>query len=235
MKRQRQNGARSGRRRQGAALGSTSRLEARPKRPAGACQQHLDRPGGDVEAVRHLDQSEAVHVLQQHGGALSSGQITQGGLKDPVELRLLERVLPAREVRSGGKRCRAPRHGAQMVVAAVHRESIEPRPQHHLALLRHALIGSDQHVLGDVLGVGHMLDQAERQAVDAGRVLLVQAGKSGRGLAAQARDEPGIGAVTVARLGAAPYVAQDSLRSPHRHRPRESAQHSSNHQRLSPV
>ena len=171
----RQGGKAAGRARERPAGGDAALLVARAERPARPREQHLDRSRRDLQAPGHLGERKPVHVLEQERGALPRGQIADGRFEESLQLGLLEEVVRRHDLAPGRRHQRSPRRAAEVVVAPVERQPVEPGTQADLAVPGEPFERADEHVLGDVLRVGRVPDDAQGEAVDACRVPLMQA------------------------------------------------------------
>ena len=136
-------------------------------------------------------------VLEQQGRLLARAQRLERTLEQGAELGLLERVAGGGHVERVVLGVGGPPPGGrpQVVVAAVQGDAVQPGSQPHLAVARQPLVGADEHVVGDVLGVLAVVDHAQGEVVDADRVAgrCRRASESGarRRRSASRRSSPG--------------------------------------------
>ncbi len=214
---ERQRDEAAGGARQRPSDGGATLLVSGPEGPARPGQQHLDRPGRETQTVGHLHQRQAVDVFEEKSGALPSGQVADRGLEQPLQLGLLVGIQGRGHLAALRGERRPAGGGAQVVVAAIECEPVEPGSQHDVTVPRKALVDTQEDVLRDVLRVGGVPHDPEREVVDAGCILLLEGCEGVRRPLPQAGDETRLGRLAIiTRLRMTPIAPLAPHPSSHR-------------------
>ena len=146
---------------------------------AGARQGDRGRLGRRAQREGDLTRRQPVDFAQQERGALRRRQPVQRRLDGVDEFGLLEAVHRARALGVFAGRPWPSPQRAQVVVAGVDGDAVQPGALVQLARLAQTFERLEQHFLGDVARVLAVAHEADGEVVDAERVLAVQIGEGG--------------------------------------------------------